>query len=53
MTPIIYLIDFILNKNCFIFVFDITDKSSFDDVKNNYYSSAKSLDIKKNIFGFL
>ena len=44
---------FILNKNCFIFVFDITDKSSFDDVKNKYYSSAKSLDIKIKHFWVL
>lgn len=44
---------FILNKNCFIFVFDITDKSSFDDVKNKYYSSAISLDIKIKHFWVL
>ena len=44
---------FILNKNCFIFVFDITDKSSFDDVKNKYYTSAKSLDIKIKYFWVL
>ena len=44
---------FILNKNCFIFVFDITDKSSFDDVKSKYYTSAKSLDIKIKHFWIL
>ena len=49
-----YLFDrFILDKNCFIFVFDITDKSSFDDVKNKYYTSAESLDIKINHFWVL
>ena len=44
---------FILNKNCFIFTFDITDKKSFDDAKNKYYKSAKSLDIKINHFWVL
>ena len=44
---------FILNKNCFIFTFDITDKSSFDDVKSKYYTSAKSLDIKIKYFWVL
>ena len=28
-----------------MFYFRFTDKSSFDDVKNKYYASAKSLDI--------
>ena len=44
---------FILNKNCFIFVFDITDRASFDDVKNKYYISAKKLDIKIKYFWVL
>lgn len=44
---------FILNKNCFIFTFDITDKSSFEDIKNKYYTSAKQLDIKIKHFWIL
>ena len=44
---------FILDKNCFIFVFDITDKASFDDVKNKYYISAQKLDIKIKHFWVL
>ena len=43
----------ITNKNCFIFTFDITDRSSFDDMKNKYYTSAKSFDIKIKHFWVL
>ena len=44
---------FILNKNCFIFVFDITNRASFDDIKNKYYINAKKLDIKVKHFWVL
>ena len=48
-----FFIKNIVYKNCFIFTFDITDKSSFEDVKNKYYIEAKKFDIKVKFFWVL
>ena len=43
----------IIYKNCFIFTFDISDKSSFEEIKNKYYIESKKFDIKIKHFWVL